>query len=140
MKRKIVMLLVIPILIMAVQLNEGATIWTEDQGFFQQHRQIDVRAINVGGDVVIWGKEPVFPTRNLGFDPHNHSLVANFDEFDLTLLDYLDATDIFFQSDLSLGWSTSSASGCMVNGFSFHRRTSTMVLLIAATETGVFQS
>lgn len=143
MKRKIVMLLVVPILIMAVQLNEGATIWTHDEGFFQQYRQIDVRAIDVGGDVVIWGKEPVFPTRELFFDPINHSLIATFDEFDLTLIEHLDATNIFLKSDMSSGWGTSSItiSGYIANTFSFHESPmSPFNHLVAATGAGVFES
>ena len=140
MKQRIFLLMFIPILMMAVQLNEGATIWTQDQGFFQQYRQIGVRARNVGGDVVIWVKESVFPTRNLIFDPYNHSIIATFDEFDLTLIEHLDATDIFLKSDLSSGWGTSSISSNVVNTFSFHRRSSSSVLLLAATEAGVYQS
>ena len=140
MKQRIFLLMFIPILMLAVQLNDGATIWTQDKGFFTQYRQIGIRARNVDGDVVIWGKEPEFSTRNLIFDPYNHSLIANFDEFDLTLIEHLDATDIFLKSDLSSGWGTSSIVGNIVNTFSFHRRSSSSVLLLAATEAGVFQS
>jgi hypothetical protein len=139
MKQKIFLLMFVPLLIMAVELNEGATIWTQDQGFFKQYRQIKVRALNVDGDVIIWGRECEFPSRVLGFDPVAHSLVAQFNYFDLTLSEHIDETDIYLKGSLGSSWSTSSIYGYMVNAFSYHSAI-TSAYLVAATEAGVFHS
>ena len=139
MKRKLAVLLLIPILIMAVDLNESATFWTHDEGFFRLYRQIHVRALNVDSDVIIWGKERELPSKVLVFDPKTHSLVTQFSEFDATLMEYLDETDIYLKGNLGSSWSTSSISGFKVNDFSFHDALSDGYL-VAATEAGVFHS
>ncbi|TET99155.1 MAG: hypothetical protein E3J23_05595, partial [Candidatus Stahlbacteria bacterium] len=133
MKLKIAVLFLIPVLIMAVDINEGKSIWTHDEGFFQTYREIWVRALDVDGNVVIWGKEIELPDRDLIFDPYNHSLVAAFNDFDPTLQEHMNAEVLFIKDDLSLDWSEVSAaiSGNSVNSFSYHRKTATSVELLA---------
>jgi hypothetical protein len=149
MKLKITALFIIPVLIMAVDLNDDAAIWTQDQGFFQTYREIMVRALEVDGDVVIWGKEVELPSRVMVFDPYNHYLVTQFNEFDITLevarievaRDSLLATDIFRKSDLASPWvlNRTGVSRKIVNSLSYHNAIPTGYL-VAATERGLFQS
>jgi hypothetical protein len=139
MKRKLAVLLLIPILIMAVDLNESATFWTHDEGFFRLYRQIQVRALNVDDDVIIWGKECELPSKVLIFGPYDHVLITQFGEFDATLMEYLDETDIYLKGNLGSSWSTSSISGFKVNDFSSHDALS-VGYVVAATEAGVFHS
>jgi len=142
MKRKLAVLLLIPILIMAVDLNEANAIWTHDEGFFKQYRQIQVRALNVDGDVVIWGKECNLPSRGLIFDPYNHSVIAAFNDFDGTLQEHMNAESLFIKDALSSDWDEVSANvrGNEINSFSYHKRTATQVVLLAGTPNGVYQS
>lgn len=142
MKLKIAVLLLIPVLIMAVELNEGKHIWTQDQGFFTQYREIWVRALDVDGNVVIWGKEIELPDRDLIFDPYNHSLVAAFNDFDPTLQEHMNAENLFLKDALSSDWGEygTSVIGNNVNSFSYHRKTATSVELLAGTPNGVLKS
>lgn len=142
MKLKIAVLFLIPVLIMAVELNEGKHIWTQDQGFFTQYREIWVRALDVDGDVVIWGKEIELPNRDLIFDPYNHSLVAAFNDFDPTLQEHMNAESLFLKDALSSDWGEygTSVFGNNVNSFSYHRKTATSVELLAGTPNGVLKS
>ncbi len=146
MKHRIFLLLLIPSLILAVELNEGATIWTQDQGFFRLYREINVRALEVDSDVIIWGKEVELPSRVLVFDPFNYSLAAQFNEFDITLAvanvdDSLLATDIFTKDNIGSQWNLNRAGvkRSVVNSFHFHDALN-ICYLVAATEAGVYQS
>ncbi len=148
MKLKMAVLILIPVLVIAqVNLNDGATIWTQDQGFFQIYREINVRALNVDGDVVIWGKEVELPSRALGFDPINHSIVAQFNEFDMPLEyaiidDSLFATEeLYLKSNFGSPWvlNGTGVSRKVVNSFHFHDALN-IHYLVAATEAGVYQS
>ncbi|MCK4321511.1 hypothetical protein KAX08_03210 [candidate division WOR-3 bacterium] len=142
MKLKIAVLFLIPVLIMAVELNEGKHIWTHDEGFFTQYREIWVRALDVDGNVVIWGKEIELSDRDLIFDPYNHSLVAAFNDFDPTLQEHMNAENLFVKDALSSDWGEygTSVIGNNVNSFSYHRKTATSVELLAGTPNGVYKS
>jgi len=62
MKKLLVILLVSPILLFSTELYENAYMWTKDQGFYKQYRQIAAMTRNVDGKVVIWTEEKELPT------------------------------------------------------------------------------
>ncbi|MEA1912552.1 MAG: T9SS type A sorting domain-containing protein [candidate division WOR-3 bacterium] len=76
MKLKISVLLLIPILLISTELNQGKIIRTKDQGAFKLYRSIGIRAREVSGDVVVWGLEGSAEIKGLVANPSAGLLYA----------------------------------------------------------------
>ena len=86
MKKLLVILLVSPILLFCTELYENAYMWTQNQGFYKQYRQIAAMAREVDGKVVIWTEEKELPAMFMLSDYSKNALWAyiGYGTFDTT--------------------------------------------------------